>query len=405
MAIPDIHSLIAKKKIIIFGAGKEAKEFVKKYSDKIKINYFTSNDETEKDFDNLTRINISELPIMKGGYIIICASALGVAHIESQLSLCFQPWEDFVDSNIFEQAFQGKKKLIVVEGLCHQELVVKGLTLTPEINNDYIVKFYWKALLKSNASLRQQRNLLYRYADFVIQLQLRSEEVAASLVNVPIIKMPLTYMQFLYPQIICAQEMGITYLCNPYKMKLKKKLGDIRAFRYTDTNIVRMLRQGLSEDDVLYEISKLDFYDDRYLEKIMTSSIRTNTINDEMADIHLNTFIMQNFKERKLFLDGQHWSNVLAWEAIRQILYLMGLGNIKIPDLNLIEELTKEDAVWANEIPIYPSVIKLMGLKWAENDSVYTMVKLNEIKKVTFHDYMKEYIRYVNYSLKVQEVW
>ena len=71
----------------------------------------------------------------------------------------------------------------------------------------------------------------------------------------------------------------------------------------------------------------------------------------------------------------------------------------------MIEELTKEDAVWANEIPIYPSVIKLMGLKWAENDSVYTMVKLNEIKKVTFHDYMKEYIRYVNYSLKVQEVW
>lgn len=46
---------------------------------------------------------------MKGCYIIICASALGVAHIESQLSLCFQPWEDFVDSNIFEQAFQGKK--------------------------------------------------------------------------------------------------------------------------------------------------------------------------------------------------------------------------------------------------------------------------------------------------------
>ena len=83
----------------------------------------------------------------------------------------------------------------------------------------------------------------------------------------------------------------------------------------------------------------------------------------------------------------------------------MGLKNIKIPDLNLIEELAKEDAVWANEIPIYPSVIKWMDLKWVEYDSVYTMVKLNEIKKVTFHDYMKEYICYVNYSLKVQEVW
>lgn len=406
MALPDIKPIIENKKIVIFGIGGVADRFVDKYAEHMDITYFTSNDPSETEFHGFRRVEISDLISRTDIYIIICASQVGSAAIESQLSVCFQFFEQYVDCDSFEQLFAGKRKLLVIEGLCHQELLSKGLEFTPEIGDEYIIKFFWQGLLNQNAALRKTRYMLCQYADYRIILKMEGAQQNDEICREEkIIRTPLIYAQFLYPQIPCVQEMGVTYLHNPYMMNSKKNISDIRAFRYTDQNVVRLLKQGLSETDVLGEIRKEDFYDMEYLEKVKASTANINARHDAGCDIRMGEYLMENYKQKKLFLDGQHWSNIFVREAIRQIMSLLGLKESELPDTDFIMKLSGEDAVWKNEVPVYPSVSKLLELEWAKENTTYSMVKLKETKQLNFDDYMRDYIRYVNYSLMLQKVW
>lgn len=383
-----------------------ANQFVDRFSGCLDIVYFTSNDFSETEFHNLERVEISDLITRDDIYIVICASQAGTAEIENQLSMCFKFCEQFTDCRCLEQMLEGKRKLMVIEGLCHQELIAKGLELVPQIAERYIIKFFWMGSLKYNAAFRKMKYMFGCYADVVIILDMRrAGEKQYVEKNKKIIYMPLIYAQFLYPQIPCSQEMGITYLHNPYMMNSKKNIGDIRAFRYTDQNVLHLLKQGLSQEDVLYEISRENFYDEKDLSRIKEAAIKKNIVYDAKCEIHMGTYLLEHYKEEKLFLDGMHWSNTFALEAIRQIVYLLDPKETIIPDMDIIAELSKENAVWENEVPVYPSVRKILELDWAHDSTLYRMVRLKETKSVSFGEYMKVYIQYVYYSMKLQEVW
>lgn len=406
MALPDIKSILKNKKIVIFGLGESAKRFVDQFSECMDIAYFTSNDVSETEFYDLERVEVADLITREDIYIVICASQIGTAEIENQLSICFKFCEQFIDYRCLEQMLEGKRDLIVIEGLCHQELIAEGLKFVPQISERYIIKFFWTGSLKSSAALRKMRYMFCGYADAVIMLDMRKAgEKHPFGENVKIIYIPLIYAQFLFPQIPCSQEMGITYLHNPYMMNSKKNIGDIRAFRYTDQNVLRLLKQGFSEEDVLCEISREDFYDENYLNSVKEATLKKNIVRDAECEIHMGTYLMEHYREEKLFLDGMHWSNAFAWEAIRQIVCLLEEKEIIIPNVDIIAELSKRDAVWENEVPVYPSVRKLLELDWADDSTLYSMVKLKEVKRVSFEEYMKDYIRYVYCSMKLQEVW
>lgn len=406
MALPDIKSIIKKKKIVIFGVGESADYFIGRFSECLDIVYFTSNDFSETEFHDLERVEVPDLIARDDIYIVICASQMGTAAIENQLSICFKFCEQFMDCRCLEQIIEGKRELIVIEGLCHQELIAKGLELVPQIAERYIIKFFWMGSLNHNMALRKMKYMLCCYADAVIALDMSKAGKKQNLWNnIKKINMPLIYAQFLYPQIPCSQEMGITYLHNPYMMNSKKNISDIRAFRYTDQNVLRLLKQGLSEEDVLGEIRKEDFYDLEYVRKTKDFAADINAKCDMECDIHMSKYLMENYKRKKLFLDGQHWSGIFAWEAIRQIMSLLGIRGIEMPNVDFISELSRKDAVWSNEVPVYPSIRKLLELEWVGEDTAYNMVKLKGTKKVTFDEYMRDYIRYVNHSLMLQEVW
>lgn len=406
MALPNIKLFLKNKKIVIFGVDEAAQQFVDKFYECMDIVYFTSNDASETEFYNLKRVELSDLISREDIYIVICASQVGTAEIENQLSICFKFCEQFLDCRCLEQVLEGKRELIVIEGLCHQELIAKGLELVPQIAERYIIKFFWMGSVNHNVALRKMKYMLCCYADAVIALDMGKAGKKLNLGrNIKIINIPLIYAQFLFPQIPCSQEMGITYLHNPYMMNSKKNIGDIRAFRYTDQNVLRLLKQGLSEEDVLYEISREDFYDENYINSVKETTAKINVVYDAKCEINLGTYLMEHYKEEKLFLDGMHWSNVFAWEAIRQIICLLDQKEVAIPNADIIAELTKKNAVWENEVPIYPSVRKHLEIDWVDDSTLYHMVRLKETKKLSFEEYMKVYIQYVYYSMRLQEIW
>ena len=57
-----------------------------------------------------------------------------------------------------------------------------------------------------------------------------------------------------------------------------------------------------------------------------------------------------------------------------------------------------------NELPIYPSASKILGLEWIDKSTLYTMNINNVIKKVTFDEYIDIMLEYYSLSKKLIEM-
>ncbi len=409
MAIFDVAEQIDDKNIVIFGTGEVAKTFYDRNKDNINIKYFTSNWNQEIAFCGLQRIEPTNLQDIEDVYIVVCASKIGSSVIENQLSLQFSYITQFCDHEIFEQMLQGKRRLLLVTGLCHQQLLFEGLQFVRDIVQEYILSFYWYGDIKSNVLLKKKVFELSKHADFAVVLKTRANECYHYISPIPKkIIFPNPCLQAIYPQIIWGQGVGNTYLENPVlKQKMRKRIEDIRAFRYTDRNVVQLVQQGFSDEEVVKEISRRDFYTKDVLSCEFDKMIRYNRNADSETDIMFTDYIIENYTEHRLFLDGEHFSNQLAWKIIVDTVKIID-GNINISEeekLDLIHKLTQKDAVWEYECPVYPSVQEYFGLQWVNKNTKYKYVNLYSTRELEFEEFMLQYTSYIRCALNLKNCW
>lgn len=407
----NIKQSIESKKIVIFGAGKLAITFFKKYQSILNICYFTSNDDKEKEFGNLQRLEPGELVKMKDIYIVICMSESNVYNVEIQLSMQFAFGKDYISYDLFEALLEETKEILLIIGQCQQKIIEHGLRSFEHIRDKYIICFFWYSNIRNNIAAKRRVKILSELARYVIILNNNiHQEILCINEKVRYIKMPFWTMPAIYPQVSWVQNMGTIYFENPELMKMGRKkryIGDIRAFRWADNNIVRMVKAGMSENEILKKINSDNYYDKEFLFNMIKRTENLNKKSEEGADLRLSDYIMMMYKNKKLFLDGLHYSNHLAWKVIEEITGLMkdDVGNIQLSRKNLILELSEENGVWENECPIYPSVWKNLGLEWVDKNTQYTMVKLSGTEKISFEEYMSQCICYTRHALEIERLW
>ena len=409
MSVFDMVEQIYDKNIVIFGTGEVAKEFYYRNKDKINIRYFTSNWDQEAEFCGLERVEPIDLKSIRDVYIIVCASKIGTCVIENQLSLQFSYITQFSDHEIFEQMLLGKRRLLLVTGLCHQQLLFEGLKCVRDIEQEYILTFYWYGDIKNNVLLKKKVFELSKYAEFAIALKTGINECYDYISSIPKkIIFPNSCLQAIYPQIVWGQGIGNTYLENPIlRKKLRKRVEDVRVFRYTDRNVVKLIQQGFSDEQVVKEISRKDFYASDTLSYEYDKMIHYNRNADLGADIAFTDYIIENYAKHKLFLDGEHFSNQLAWKIVLDTAKLID-KNINIPEqekIDLIHTLTQKDAVWEYECPVYPSVREFFGLEWVNENTKYKFVNLYRTRELGFEDFMMQYTEYIRCALDLIKCW
>lgn len=417
MSSSSIKKEIYDKKIVIFGCGGLADLFWEKHHERLNICFFTSNNKEEIYFHDLERIEPYGLLGIDNIYIVICAGENAISSIENQLSMSFRFYEDYISCNLFEELILDKKKLILIIGLCQQVLVERGLKSIASIKRKYAIQHYWHAIIAANTLLRRHVENLSQYAQFTIVLNAEKNQKYSYISEKTIlIKMPYLLMDAMFPQIVWGAylgnpkilHMGDVYLESPIMLKKEERpISDIRAFRYTDQNVVKMLKQGMGENEILREISNENFYDKSYLDTLIEKMKQYNKNIDNVSDIHMADYIMDNFKKKKLFLDGVHFSEFFIWQIIKEILKEIHeeVEWNQIEEKNLLYELSKENAVWENECPIYPSVWKNLGIEWVNEKTEYTMVKFHKTEKVSFDEYMINYINYTKCVLEIKKIW
>lgn len=165
--------------------------------------------------------------------------------------------------------------------------------------------------------------------------------------------------------------------------------GDDRngMFPYVDRVIERALTQMNNVNDIISFckskecLSKEEIVDNfhEYIEKIKK--------REAQWDICITEFILDHYKNEKLFYDSGHPTNTIFRKISEEILAKLGIQDMQIECSAVLD---------AHEVPVYPVTREVLGMQW-EDDSIRVSKNAKRaVEKMDFEEYIREYIWWRN---------
>lgn len=162
---------------------------------------------------------------------------------------------------------------------------------------------------------------------------------------------------------------------------------EIKFVSYSDDHdaiIEDRYSAGESEEAICYAIKYEDVFSEKDIKNNFWKYMDKIRVDDEKNDVKIYPYILENYKDRCIFIDPGHISDCVYDEYIRQISQLLKIKFDKI-----------ETAVLKNELiyPIYGCVKKYLELNWYDIEQTIRENKFTLVEGgVTIEEYVKEYI-------------
>jgi hypothetical protein len=133
-------------------------------------------------------------------------------------------------------------------------------------------------------------------------------------------------------------------------------------------------------------------------ERMLDMETARSRKRDANVDLSMTNYVLQHFRQKRLFATYNHASNALIWEMFEQL-----MGNTVLPDLAVgAEEFARcraafmaPDLVFPNfdnfQMPIHPGVVSGYDLEWVNETTVY---RYFDEGRFNFADFMTKYIEY-----------
>ena len=157
---------------------------------------------------------------------------------------------------------------------------------------------------------------------------------------------------------------------------------------YNDCYIDKMLSSGMQHDMIKAESMRENLISADEVLMTALSSLRELAEREKEADIKITDYIIEHYREERLFYSPNHPSEKLLLEYAARIMTYLGYSDnrISITDMYISCGSLKEQ-----DIPVYPSVIKTLGLKKYEKKFHLNRVSPANVL-VTFEEYIDLYI-------------
>lgn len=289
------------------------------------------------------------------------------------------------------------KKILVLYGNCQTVAISYYLKTVPEISNGYWIlsmPWFWipeevkKYLVLHELNffqyidvfITQNIHLNNRFAEF-----LATEKVKSKLnKNTKIIYITKIYSSVYYPQ---------------YERKTidKKYINEsgLKEFKgFCDINVYNMVRENKSFDEILKTICDENFYSTSFLKNRFEEELKETRKREEICDIKMSDFLQENIGKEILFEANRHPTEFVMIELTRRILDFIG---IQTP-VKFDGAIHSYGIPGDERTPIYPSVIKQLGLNEEYKNLLYKLPVAGN--KVSFKEYMSAYIRRVFFCLE-----
>ena len=191
------------------------------------------------------------------------------------------------------------------------------------------------------------------------------------------ISFPSLYFQGYFPQ----------YCKNPHNRVIKPNY-PYGIIPHGDANIISLLAENKTADEIVEILSDRDFYTPEFLLNNVNNTLNELAKRESSLSVKVSSFIRENYRKHHLFNTQNHPSDILGFYVVNQILELLNLP--KLPD-NLLTSNLNRSVLNKFQIPIYPSVAKHLQLEFVEEDTVYRHSSFST-NDMTFKKYINEYI-------------
>lgn len=364
------------KKYIVWGTGLQAVKFI--YSADIDIAYVVDSTWETDTFCGLVVAKIEEIEILEQYYIIIVTGIVAQREIRQELmemglrefvNFC---WHGYID-----------KKMVLVHGNCHTQIIQEFLLSSVEFNKNYFI--YPMPLIHNNTEgciksellestdvfihqdIRADNEYGYKLSDEYILPLLRNSTVSITIPNL------VRYGWCFFPQLSHPNSN------NPSIFSGKDAAG---MFPHADVIIDKAVSEGKTKDEIVncWKSGK-NFAEDVIVFNFNKEMDKMND-REKNWDIKIREFILENYKGEKMFYYPGHPTNVILKKIAEEILIRLGC------DIDIHANLRQE----VHEEFVLPEVKSALGLEWNE---VYirehpTGKKMCE--HMTFEEYVNEYI-------------
>ena len=405
-----IFENLCTKRIVLFGAGILAKEFYNKYKDKLNFAFCVTNDIREwgdkKFCGELDIKQYSKQNIGSEYYVVLC-NYFSFGEISIQLdSDDFIVFEEYVDSKIAESILDNKK-LLFFYGSCILRDIYYYMKNIPAFMDKYTSVFLQVKPEETMFDVRRLYNGrkvcdVYVYARKLIDLSkpynMQREDLPADCKMIGVSN--VTFNGY-WPQIV----QDIEHHSEEWIFRLNERFDSHfwhLMYCRKDANITELVKKGKWPEEIYEIVSAEDFYEEKDIKKYLRICFKTLKMAERGLDVKIGDFIINNYKEELLYQDFTHPKKKIAWEYVKQILACL---DVKEPKLKEIEQESPEYMHQASDIPVYPSVARILGMDWIKDETKYEVLTYRGVEFMTFRDYVIHYAQYIKQTLEIRRGW
>ncbi|WFR56788.1 WcbI family polysaccharide biosynthesis putative acetyltransferase [Anaerocolumna sp. AGMB13025] len=394
--------------ISIWGTGGVGKRCYFQLKDNYNIKCFYDNNQNQK--NEIVIDNIKKEDFKKDDSFIVIASSYW-KEIMDQLKcrgLCL--FRDFIPSfmidnsveirilkhyfnnyeiNTYINLIKKNKKIVVVFGNCQTSILEKMLLKNEKFSNDYFALIFPRVC---DYTLNEIEDLVYNFdwteVDLFIYQEVNnnnkfSEKLATDQIkklmksSCRTVCISNLYFAGYFPQAIQNNH-------NIYEELHKSGL-----FPIADKYIEEFIYKNKQGNEIIEIVNNPNFIDSADILNHCEDSINELIKREKLVDIKISDYIILNYKKEQLFYSFNHPSNLVLYEYANRILKF--LGYIANDPMNEEDMYYFFGTLKAQDIPIYPSVIKTLKLEKFETNFFPNKYALGNYY-LSFNEFIVEYI-------------
>ena len=410
-----------KKKIALWGTGTMALSFYYSHKHQYDVVCFFDNDASKQGSfidgrpvyaGNVREEGVIENTIFKGELIVIASTwwtdiarqldEEGFIPLRDYIPLCLVGsiirYSDIyglgacVGFDKIDYSLLTDKKIACLWGNCQTSVLGRIFTFYQDFVKEYVIvelpkvceyKVYTEIIMHL-----MERDVFWEHVDLFIYQTVRKDnrfhEVMATegilrRLRAETVKVNILNLYFMgyFPQIAEKTERPLSEICRHFIMMSLKD-------RYID----EMLLSDISPDLIKNKAMQEDFISEDEISTVVSDSFDELSSREKAVDIKITDYLMEHYKEEQLFYRPNHPTEKVLLEYADRIMSYLGYSDNRI---SLADVYVLCGSLKGRDIPIYPSVIKALGLgKYEKKFHLNRWVPANE--PVTFEEYIDLYI-------------
>ena len=279
------------------------------------------------------------------------------------------------------------KKLAILYGNCQMDGLQRYLLRCPAFNDEYEIMLLPPVFDYTSARLRRLYEGFWKLCDLFVSMRVQRENRFST-------KLATEELEALLPQRTKRLWIPNTFFRGYFPQARKNKrnvdteMHQSGRFPFSDYYVDTIVARGGTAAQAIQRILQPDFLQgDEILKKVETS-LEELEKREKDCDIRISDYIREHYRERQLFYSENHPINEVIKVVAGRIVRSLGLTWI----LTDAGEVESSFTLKGQDVPIYPAVIKALGLK--EYDTLYYANRYYWTFHGNLTDFQEEYLKW-----------